>query len=123
MKFSINNFFIFCAEKCLFLSISVLHGKIGLHILRAYNLTWHYARLGEKFRSLEDWQLMSLFKNILDSKITKTLLGKIKGQLDLRYLKSILQSALLNQPSLKHYIRFDINDSKVLEFKNHIHRT
>lgn len=85
-------------------------------LLRAYKLTWHYARLGEKFRSLEDWQLMSLFKNIIDSKITKTLLGKIKGQLDLRCSNSILQSASLNQPSLKHYMRFDINDSKVLEF-------
>ena len=56
--------------------------------LWAYKQTWHYARRGEKIR-LEDWQLMSLFKNTIDSKITKTHLSKIKGQRDLGYLNLI----------------------------------
>ena len=57
----------------------------------------------------EGCQLISLSKNILDSKIILILWGEIKRQRDLELLNIFFTKCLIQTFPLNHYIRFHFN--------------
>ena len=50
------------------------------------------------------------------------LVGEIKKQRDLEYLKRIFVKRLIQRIPLNHYVCFNLNDLTILEHSNHVQR-